>query len=244
MNPILKRFFIIFSMCGMLAGVGCDSEDGTTYDVTVAWQIGGLPACESSTLPDALGGGRLQFDEIQVRVYENETDPEPIRDVRVSCADYSYTINNLDSGTYFVTLDAFAQHQGVYLPYFQSSGSIDAVASDGETVDFQLLLGTGTIVVSWGFEQGVCGTNGVTKLNVTLSGSAVNDVSFSNIQCDDGMLTIEEVKWNSYRLNLEGYNAANELTHTGQSEQFLVRPGAVIDDDDGAYVVLVENQTP
>jgi hypothetical protein len=249
----LRTMMVAFAvMASVFSTPGCDSEDEVSYDVDVEWTIGGMPSCESTTLnyiQDYLldpsldpADQRFIFDEMEIKVYESEEDAEkdaePIREETVACDNFSYEISGLDRGEYYVTVGAMANYDGVTLPYFQSSGKVTAPPADDKTYEFQLSLGKGTVNVTWGFAKGVCGGNGVKTVNISLTNREGDERPFNNVSCDQlsGEI-IPDVEWDMYTVEIEGFDETGKMTHSGELEEFKVRPG----EDYDAYVTLSES---
>jgi hypothetical protein len=229
---------------GILVFWGCDSENDKTYDVTIEWLISDMPGCESASLswlPEelqdpAVAGtvdNKLIVDEIELKVFEEQGDTEPIRNLTLTCngSNNSYIISSLDRGTYYVTLDGMATYDDVTLPYFQ--GSAEIVAPSDENTVIPLRIVDGSAKVMWRFPDGtMCNANGVDKVSVSLIGELRGKVyTAPNVPCDDGVVVKDGVQWDIYHTELEGYNASNTLTHTGSSDaSFKVRPGEEVKD--------------
>jgi hypothetical protein len=200
-------------------------------------------------------GDDLVFENVEIKVHDNEGDEETVQEGVAKCNAFSYTLYGLERGEYFVTVGALATYDDVTLPYFQGdSNSLpeesDFVvpATEDGPYDFTLTLGKGTVTVTWDFEQGVCGTNEVSEITVSLIGAQPNhQYDFQKISCDlEGGLVIEDVEWDMYSILVQGFNGAEQLTHIGESgEDFKVRPGEHIGDLDAddlrSYVTMIKN---
>ena len=91
---------VLVALCAAAAG-GCDTEDTKRYDVGLTWNIAGAETCVMT-----VAGEDLEFEEVEISIFKNEGDPEPIQDpATVPCTDYSYEVNRLKRGTYHVELD-------------------------------------------------------------------------------------------------------------------------------------------
>lgn len=248
----------VFAVFMLLPTFGCDSENAATYEATVTWNISDMEVCRQALPDDYINpgeGSELIFENVEIKVYDDEGDSETVQEGVAKCDAYTYTLYGLDRGEYFVTVGAIATYDGATLPYFQ--GDSNAFEEDRGLVvprsadhvyDFTLALGTGKVTVTWDFEQGVCGANGVTELDIDLFGDQPEHrYQFQNIPCDqEGGLVIDGVEWDRYGILVQGFNDAGVLTHVGDSaEDFKVRPGEHIgdleEDDLRAYVTLLEN---
>ena len=231
----MKKLAIL--ACLMVGVVACDEDaDVKSHDVTVRWNISNLETC-SQTLPQDLAGpdgGVLEFESVRVRLYNSIDDTELLRDAYESCDAFSYTVYDLEEGSYFVTLGAMATYDGVTLPYFQSNpddGEIISPAPDDEPYDFTLSLGRGTVVVSWEFgKPGLCAGNGVSTLHIVLEGrQSAHRYEVSEVMCEAGQYEFIDVAWDVYRVSVEGYDESGTQVVSGSSdEDFKVRPGEVI----------------
>jgi len=206
--------------------LSCDSDEAKTYDVPITWNIGGIENCTTAAIPQA-GNQSLTFQQVVVAVYDEEGDPQPLEQpFPASCNDFGYTIPRLERGTYFVTLDAMASLDGDYLGYFHGEGLIEAPAEDENGYAFPLSLGTGSVNVSWSFENGkMCGANNVEMVRVTIVDES------EDIPCNDGEYLVEDLQWNNYSLTVKGYDAEGNETWSGTYEEnpFLVKPGVLLE---------------
>jgi hypothetical protein len=257
----MKRFTVyVFIIILFIPFFGCDSENPATYEATVTWNISDIQICRQALPEDYIIEGEdseLVFDNVEIKVYDNEGDQETVQEGVAKCDAFSYTLYGLERGEYFVTVGAIATYDGVTLPYFQGDNNslpdeVDFVVptEEEEPYDFTLTLGTGKVTVTWDFEQGVCGANGVSELDVTLTGAQPShQYAVRKIPCDlEGGLVIEDVEWDVYNILVQGFNGEEQLTHIGESaEDFKVRPGEHIGDLDPeeedlrAFVTLLEN---
>lgn len=220
MKRLMILAMLIASVTTAVMILSCDSEDAATYEATVVWNIGNVPTCTSSTLSDDLGGGVLEFDTIQITVWKNEKDienedKEPVlKDLTTDCSNMEYTIQKLNRGKYYVVVEAIATYQGMTLPYFKGGEEI-TVPSD-EITDVSLSLTTGSVTVGWGFDRGVCGTNGVEEVEVIFKAErAGRDPGPSGkVPCDDEY-RFDGLSWGFYSLEVKGYDADGKLTYEG-----------------------------
>jgi hypothetical protein len=214
----------------LLAASACDSEDTKTYDVTITWNIAGAETCTFHLDEDTV----LEFDKVQVDVFEEEGDTDPIQDpIQADCGDFSLVVPRLSRGTYFVELGAWAEDDdGDYLPYFQASGEIRAPAESDQGYDFGLVLGSGEIEIKWGFANYEwCDSNGVVDLDISLVDETV--------ACDDETYLLEDVTPGSYTLTITGLDDAGDPVVEGaynDGQPFSVKPGQTIE----ALVILDE----
>ncbi len=248
----------VFIIALFIPFFGCDSENQDTYEATVKWNISDIEICRQALPEDYIieeDGRELVFENVEIKVYDDEGDEDPVQEGVAKCDAFSYTLFGLERGEYYVTVGAIATYDGVTLPYFQ--GDNNSLPDDStfvvptvqdEPYNFTLTLGTGKVTVTWDFDQGVCGANGVSELDVSLVGDQPNH-QYENreIPCDlEGGLVIEDVEWDMYNILIRGFNEEGQLTHIGESpEKFKVRPGEHIgdldSDDERAYVTLQEN---
>ncbi|MCP4606179.1 MAG: hypothetical protein GY847_37645 [Proteobacteria bacterium] len=197
--------------------VGCDSEETTTYGITVRWEIGGIPACKSPELEEKFGGVALEFETIKITVYDDEGDEEPVQNtVSVLCREKEYTIYNLERGEYFVEAEAWATHDDMELPYFLGTETIVVPAADEEVYPISLRLNSGSVDVAWDFERGGCQNdwNNVENVIITLRGDNNTETS-DPIPCVENQWSFEGLSWDLYTLTVEGFNEQGEPTHRG-----------------------------
>ncbi len=236
---ILMVAAVIVTVSALL--FSCDSEEKKTYEVTVTWEIGGIPSCESSPLPADFGGEPLNFDEIAVTVYDDEKDiakgKAPIMEgLKTDCSDMEYTIEDIDRGSYFVVIEAIATHDGETLPYFKGRTEID-VPNDEPTA-VSLSKNTGSINVGWSFENlRMCGSNDVEEVKIILK-SEGDTMESDPIPCDDGDYTFEGLDWDFYELQVEGMDSGGDVIFKGTymaepSEDTGEGPDAGDEDDAG-----------
>jgi hypothetical protein len=238
---------LLVGTCIVMAG--CEDDEVSTHDVTIGWNISNMDVCSQRLegdylVPDA--GPDLIFNDVVVQLYENQGDDDSFDRATEDCNSFQTTFHNLERGDYFVTVEAMADYDGVELPYFQSDpddGNIVVPSVGDEPYDFRLELGTGKVMIEWGFEKGVCSANDVSKLHITLQGgkshhSHVNE----NVLCDSAEWLVEGVEWDTYSIEIEGYAADGTRTLSGSTtDDFKVRPGEYIGEsnsDDRSYIVL------
>jgi hypothetical protein len=253
----MKRFTVYLSIIFLLIPLfGCDSENPVTYETTITWNISDMEVCRQALAEDYINeeeGSELVFENVEIKVYDDEGDLAPVQEGIAKCTAFSYTLYGLDRGRYYVTVGAIATYDGVTLPYFQGDSNglpeeadFAVPTKEDGPYDFTLTLGKGKVTVTWDFEQGVCGANGVSELDVSLIGAQPNhQYIFQNTACDlEGGLVIEDVDWDMYTIVINGFDEAGVLTHVGETdEDFKVRPGEHIgeidSDDQRAYVTLL-----
>jgi hypothetical protein len=230
----MKRFAIVFLLLGLFAlgtaTSGCDSEDSSTYDVTITWDIMGHSTCE----PGLITGEKVTVHTIVINIYEKEGDTEPLQPpLEVNdCSNFTTTIPRLDKGTYYVTVDAMVNYHEKNLAFFHNEGSIKAPAETDKGYDFSLEEGKGTVKASWGFDNGkMCGPNGVVTVDISVGDQ-------EPVDCNTGELLIPDLEWgNDYQLTIEGLDAEGTATWSGDyvdGGPFEVLPGETVD----AYVLL------
>ena len=235
----------------------CDSEDESSYNVTIFWTIAGQKICQQP-LSDKYGGGMLVFDTIQIMLYKNKNDEQPYRTSTARCEDASYTIEDLDRGNYWVEVEAMAEDpvttvdggatstpSGQSHAYYVAAQEITVPSIDNKEYEFSLQMGTGSIDVSWDFAaRGQCSAewNAVTKVEVSLTGKLYNYNS-GDVACEVGQYSFTDVDWDTYEVAVTGYDINGNSTHYGKSENPIeIRPGMAITGLDG--LVSLEKTSP
>jgi hypothetical protein len=170
---------------------GCDEEVNENYDLTVRWNISGMPLCRTWLPADEFDRDDLTFDVVEISVYADETAQTAIQPpVRVSCEDFQYTIPRLERGRYYVIVDALTQWADQEVAFFSGADSV-AVNQKGATMDIPLIIGTGEVRVIWRFESGrICGAvsaGEVKQIEVTM------DQQIATAACGDGQLMLTGV---------------------------------------------------
>lgn len=226
----------VFSICvimslGLCFAVGCDSEEEKTYEATIYWQIDSKSACKAFLNDDET----ITFQAVHVRIYKDKAKTVLIYDKNnLECTDYQHTIEGddaLSEGTYQVVVVAYADYDGMYLPFYQADGEI-RIPVDDERYVFNMTQGTGEVHVEWGFERGTCGSNEVEEIDIVLESTSgpFNTVSQTGLDCDhDGGFTFTKVAWDEYVLRLTAYNSQGAVVGTAESVEMTVRPGQTID---------------
>ncbi len=222
MKQLLARYSILILAAGSIAMAGCNTE-ATEFDVTISWNIAGAPTCQAFLDGDTT----LTFDEVVVTVYdeeENVVDTSP----KVPCTDFEYQIPDLEEGTYSVTVFAYADHDGDYLPYYQARGKIEAPEPSDEEYKFGLEVGTSTITIIWGFEFGTCGVNNVQTISVEMQGDKYT-IPAEETTCDsaEGMV-IDSIWWDTYDIIVKGFSGTDQ-THQGMLEDLVLKPNTYDD---------------
>jgi hypothetical protein len=184
------------------ACAGCDSESSKKYNVDIFWQIAGADVCTAN--PGVGTVGELTFDKVRISIYESQDSTTTVQTADVDCGDFSYTIEGLSRGNYWVRVDAMAQIEGddEPLPYYQAAQEINA-PSDAELPDgykFALEVGKATVEVVWDFETaGMCPQHGVVDVVISI------DPEDAFIPCEDGSYVIEGVSWQMQTITVSGY---------------------------------------
>jgi len=250
-----------------LFSLGCDSENKKTYEFKGYWTFSGLSDLCQQPLPDAYGGGNLSFDTIVVEVFESEADMEAgevYRDTTVDCSDGTFTIDDLERGTYFVTVSAMAADPtdeivldaGVdasveldddgpeVRAYYQSTEEVVVPSKDDEAVEFEMKIGTGSIEVTWDFESGQCNSdwNQVATVSIEVKGqSRGNPYDSGELDCTDSKWKVDDLPWDVYSVTIEGFDEDGNKTHEGAFENPVeLRPGTHISGRDGLIVLFEE----
>ncbi|MBN2718969.1 MAG: hypothetical protein JXX14_24190 [Deltaproteobacteria bacterium] len=210
---------------------GCDSEDASTYDLTVRWNIGGMRTCNISLPTDQYAQDELQFGKVVVNIYEDETATKAVQaPVVVPCANMESKISRLPRDTYYVTVEAFATYMGEQMPFFQGASEVTIPATD-DAINIPLTVGNGEILVFWTFAGGkVCG--------VEMAGEVANvAVRLNNgnpivVPCGQGQLLLEDVPTDIiHTISADAYDASGNILYsadhlsTVDSEEFQVLPG-------------------
>jgi len=245
MKRITIMIMAIFVAAALMVTLSCDTEEEETHSVTVKWDIGGVPSCKSEWDREDEHIS-LSFDKVRITVFENKGDSEPVHDaITVECSEHQYTVHQLERGTYHVQIEAMADFQGQYLPYFEGSLEIVAPADDTEYAA-SLRLSTGSVEVEWGFERGQCNSsrNMVKNVIITLEGTDVsNMIESESISCEQAQYSFEDMTWDLYKLTVEGFNEAGELTHRGiYEEDDLGESGPHSDTNTGADTAVDSNR--
>ena len=236
MKKATKHLTILLVTTLLSVVSACNTEETSTHDVRISWNISGNNICRA-LLPEDLGGGELAFDEIRISVFEDETSKDPLLEKFELCDEYETIIEDLPKGTYFIKLGAMAVYEEERRPYYQARGEIEAGYSEDEVFDFTLELGTGTVNVLWGFvDGGQCGEYGVVTVTVKLASTIFRgqDYAAEDLPCNPkpGKPAghAAEVKWDAYSLTVEGFDSKGVLTYRGRAGQTLqVYPGDEID---------------
>ncbi len=243
----------VFLAVSLLVSTSCDSEDESTYNVTVVWTIGGQKGICEQPLAAVYGGGTLFFDNVDVKVYKSDKDKQenkPYRNASPACSDGSFIIEDIERGTYIVTLEAMAEDPDSAIDlsdaglvdeappetraYYVAEERITVPAADGEDYTFSLIMGQGAITVSWDFvEGGLCAVNEVHHVVVSIDGAQSEDDS-GDILCDQGQFSFDDVEWDVYDVSVEGFDSNGNQTHYGEFDSPIeIRPGMTISGRDG-----------
>jgi len=231
----MKRINWILALVALgVAFTGCDTEETSSYDILINWNIaGGQGDVCAATLNGPSKSQQVDFDKVRISIYEDAESKNLIQDpIEVNCTDYSYTLSRLERGSYYIRLGAFADFEGDYLPYYQAEGEVEAPGVD-KGYKFILNQGQGSIKVTWSFDnKQMCDPNEVDEIEVSLAPG-------DRQACNDGMFLIKEAYWSEHRLDLSGYNSDGKKTWYGQykdGDPFEVKPGQVYE----AHVELSE----
>jgi hypothetical protein len=223
------------------ACAGCDSESSKKYDVDVFWQIAGADVCTAN--PGVGTVDELTFNTVRISVYEDQGSTTTIQTADVDCSDFSYTIEGLKRGNYWVRVDAMAQIEGddEPLPYYQSEQEILAPsdADYPEGYKFALEVGRATVEVRWDFDQVgySCVDYGVEDVDISIADEIVP------CNGDNGQIyVVEDVSWNTYTIAIDGLDAdGNPVAHGDYNDgnEFEIKPRDYVDGD-AIIVVLSE----
>ena len=210
--------------------MGCDSEDKSTYDLNVSWNIGGLQVCRT-VLPDTqFAQSELNFHKVVVKVFEDDTKTALEQTATVTCAEMGALITDLDRGSYYIEVDAWADYMGTDLPFYQGKTEVN-VPKDGDEVSIPLIVGKGKIDVRWQFSSGwTCGNatvGEVANVRVTLNNGAPTVAG-----CGQGHILLEDLSTGViYNVIAQALDASGNVlysaTHmpTVDSPDFQVLPG-------------------
>lgn len=242
----MKKWLIPSLLIGLM--FGCDSESKKTYEFTGIWTFSGQPRLCKQYLSDDYGGGELEFDEIVIKVYENEKSQEEgdvLVEETVPCSAGSFTIDDLARGTYIVNVQAMAMDPVIeeedaltdagtgeeeetessereVRAYYESTKEVVVPPKEDEQVKFSMEWGTGSIEVNWSFVNGLmCGAamNNVEKVEVEIIGEKSGDsYNSEKLDCTEGSWKAEDLIWDEYTITVLGYNEDGDQTHVGSLE--------------------------
>jgi hypothetical protein len=193
---------------------GCDSEDNKKYDVDIFWQIAGADVCTAN--PGVGTVGTLEFAKVRIDVYEDEDSETTIQSIEADCSDFSYTIEGLKRGKYWVRVNAMAQleEDDEPLPYYQAEAEIKAPskAELAKGYKFALEVGKATVEVRWGFEEigYTCTDYDVEDVDISIADEVAPCYDEDNGQ----KYIVEDVSWNNYTIAIDGLDAdGNVVAH-------------------------------
>lgn len=265
----MKRW--IFFGIGLIVALGCDSENTKTYELNGYWTLSGEKNLCSQFISEENGGGSLTFEEIVVKVYKSEEAQEAgevYRETTVPCKNYSFTVEDIERGTYWVNVAAMAPDPPMEIDidggvdmddtsselraYYEKTQEVVIPSKDEEKlVEFELKIGTGSIEVTWKFEDGQCkrvwseienGWVEVATVSIEVVGKKKGSVySSGEIECAETQWKVEDLDWDVYTVTVKGYDDKGKNTYTGAFDNPVeIRPGTHIDGKDG-FVTLMEN---
>ncbi len=255
----MKRWILALMV---IFAAGCDSENTNTYEFTGFWTFSDLPNTCRLDLPDVYGGGDLVFETIVVKVYENEKameNEEVLVQVKTPCKDGAFTVDGLKRGTYIVNVAAMAEDPTEEIDvdagdvemddegpekraYYESTEVVVVPPKDDEEIEFSMGIGTGSLEVSWKFENGLqCAAedNQVATVIIDVDG-AWNNKSYTSeeIPCEEATWKVKDLRWDIYTVTIEGHDEKGNTTHSGSLESALeIRPGTHIKGSDGIVVL-------
>lgn len=225
MKKIISPLMIALLTLGFATFAGCDSEDDNeSFDITVSWDIAGSTDCAIS-----FNEHNVVLDTVTIKVYENrdqmlldvagQAGNEPLYTGNaIPCSAASHVISGLQRGTYFVKIDGFDQLEGDAAPlaYMQQErADIVVPPATDAPYNFGLNKGTSIMTVKWDM-QGTCESTGIANVNVTMTDSKNQVFPAGNqpVDCKLGELTLQQLPWETYTLNVVGLDAAGLETHS------------------------------
>ena len=213
----MKRFAAAVLTTLFLAQPSCDSEDTKTYDATIQWRVNNSKVC-AALAGDDHGGGQIDISEVAITVWNSEddveTDKDPVvEETDINCTKYEATLDSLSRGKYFVVVEGKADFDGETLPYFK--GSAEIIVPTEESTLINLELSTGSVQVTWGFEdRRMCNANGVVTVEAVLESDSTTRKSGS-VDCNDGAFLFEDLPWEFFTLEIEAFDADGKVTYEG-----------------------------
>jgi hypothetical protein len=113
------------------------------------------------------------------------------------------------------------------LPLYSEAKAIKAPAEEEDGYTFVLVQSKAKIEVTWDFEAGMCGPNGVENVEIGM----VDE----EIPCDDGVYTIQDLLgFQSYTVTVDGLDEEGETVMSGSEEDIMLLPGQVYE----SFIVL------
>ena len=213
---------------------GCDSEDTSTYDVTIKWNIGGLPICKASLPEPPFTQPEVAFGTVEINVYEDETKAVMVQEaISVPCANLQAELTRLKRDSYYITVDAWGDYAGAQLPFYHGESPLDVPVKDDAPIDVPLVVGKGTVQVLWQFAGGfTCGVETAGEIvNVAIK---LDDAKPVIATCAEGQLVLENVAiGQSHEITAFAMNAQGETIYTtyhlntSGTTDFQVLPGEV-----------------
>lgn len=222
----ISTSLLIAAFAATLGATACNSENEKSYTATVGWNISGQSTCQAILVaPGATDPQTVTLEKMVVTVYEDEEYKTAlnIEDTRITvgetdCSDYTIELDELPRGTYWVTVEAYAQREGdsKAYPYYSGERQLKVPATDGATTNVTLTVGKGDVRVRWGFDfLDKCGVDATVKVSLD-AGSIINDYSTNElVDCAQENIFVAGRSWDTYELTLEAYDADNKLTHAG-----------------------------
>lgn len=210
---------------------GCDEGSESSYSVTMKWEVGGYAGYCEPSVPEYLGGGKIQIDSVSVDLFKSKADAdagkEPMGNNSATCDEGSIIISNLSKGSYYAKMLAYGTHENADVPdggptpstdrlkYYVADMSINVPAVEDTPYVFELKPNTAKVTVGWDFDKFSCTQNGVQKVNVELTGARHN-YSSDKIDCTQETFLFETVEWDTYSISVEGYADGVTPVMTGQ----------------------------
>jgi hypothetical protein len=216
------------------------------------------------------GIGKVYFETIRVRIYENEEDMAAERvyvESTTPCEEGSFTVEDLKRGTYLVNVAAMADDSKVetYVDggvdtstdgsetkselraFFESTREVVVPSKDDGLVKFPMDLGTGSIEVSWDFEQGSCNAVWseqeddwveVAEVSISINGQSVGSDANKVLECTAGKWKVDNLVWDKYSVKVEAEDSTGKYKFEGSFEEDVeIRPGTHIRGPSGRIVL-------
>jgi hypothetical protein len=231
-----------------------NSDETKTYDLTGYWTFAGIAGICSQSLPPSYGGSSLEFETIAVKVFESDearTRGEIYKESTTPCSEHEFVIETLAQGSYLVNVvamapdptestgeDAPGDGEPMLRPYYETTQEVVVPDDVDEPVEFEMKLGTGSIEVSWEFEDGgQCNQNDVATVSIELTGQANGrQEGATHLDCTEHSWRAENLVWDTYDVTVKGFKEGDteNPTHAGAFENPVeIRPGTHITGKDG-----------
>ena len=231
-SKITMKMFVLAILAFAFASGGCDSEESESHNLTVRWNISGIPQCQTVLPADQYAQTDLLFETIEINVYEDDTQTVAVQPpIRVACSALEATITRLPRDTFYITVDAYANYQNQVIPFFQGATSVSVPVANN-VVDIPLLVGKGKIVVDWTFSKtcGVTQAGEIANVAISLDGQPPTTVI-----CGDGQIVLENIATNQpHSISAQALDAAGIAKYTAEYPtadmgvtSFSVLPGQI-----------------